>query len=191
MVSGWQSGVLFTGSHIALQGQERTKSIFCTGRTPCPRPFPQIIPVKVVKLRTFSFLLPTSTLTQVFYLSAPRPHLGVLRLGRKMRSEPWVQSALWPGWVSVWGQKNPNGVAICPGILIRTFTDYGRITSHYSFSSLLTLICPIESQETQDFKIFRNDTLLLMMIAPLDLAAIESSTTIPPPPPFLKSSEMT
>lgn len=67
------------------------------------------------------------------------------------------------------GQKNPNGAAICPGILIRTFTDYGRITSRYSFSSLLILIRHIKSQETQDFKIFRNDTLLLMVIAPLDL----------------------
>lgn len=53
------------------------------------------------------------------------------------------------------GQKDPNGVAICPGILIRTFIDYGRITSCYSFSSLLILICRIESQETQDFKIIQ------------------------------------
>ena len=53
------------------------------------------------------------------------------------------------------GQKDPNGVDICPGILIRTFIDYGRITSCYSFSSLLILICRIESQETQDFKIIQ------------------------------------
>lgn len=186
-VTKWS--VVYRVPHNLTGSRKNQKYILHPGRTPCPRPFPQIIPVKVVKLRTFSFLLPTFTLAQVFYLSAPRPHLGVLHAGRKDESETWVQSAL--TWVSeCMGAEESNGVAIGRN----PHQDFHELWGNHItllISSLLTLTCPNKSQETQDFKIFRNDTLLLMKDCSLSLAAIENSTTIPPLPLFKKkSSEM-
>ena len=115
----------------SLTGSIKNQKYILHRKNPLPKTFSQIIPVKAVKLRTFSFLLPTFILTQVFYLSAPRPHLGVLPLGGTTRYEPLGPSLL-SDLGECMGQKNPNGAAICPGILTTTFIDYGTITSRYS-----------------------------------------------------------